>query len=322
MFKANKTPLYLQVKNYISKNINDQIWPVGFKLPPERELAKELEVSRKTVSMAYSELVKEGILSSHQGRGTFVIEKPLSNVKIFDAKNEEDMKQLTKNIDQCIERSLKIGMNLDDFELLCEKRIKEYKNEIQELKLIFIECNKEQLDYFCEEIGLGSGIKITPILLQDFKRNIEKINKKLNLFDLVVTTVFHYEEVRSLIQDDEVEILPIALNPQIESIIKIARIRKEKKVGILCKSQNFAEKVKRAIQEIGLQLSIDVTTTLSEKNVKNFVVDLDVIIVSPGRKKDVMPFISDKQEVIEFIFVPDVGSINLLKTAILKKTII
>ena len=44
----------------------------GSPLPPERRLAEELAVSRSTVTTALDVLRAEGVLASHQGRGTFV----------------------------------------------------------------------------------------------------------------------------------------------------------------------------------------------------------------------------------------------------------
>jgi GntR family transcriptional regulator/MocR family aminotransferase len=44
----------------------------GGQLPPSRGLADDLQVNRGTVSAVYDELVDEGVLSSHVGRGTFV----------------------------------------------------------------------------------------------------------------------------------------------------------------------------------------------------------------------------------------------------------
>ncbi|MBB6035970.1 GntR family transcriptional regulator [Phytomonospora endophytica] len=49
----------------------------GTPLPPERELAADYGVSRATVRQAISELVLEGRLSAHQGRGTFVAQPKL-----------------------------------------------------------------------------------------------------------------------------------------------------------------------------------------------------------------------------------------------------
>lgn len=311
-FKADKTPLYLQIKHYIEKNISEEKWGVGYKLPPERELARELEVSRKTVSLAYKELQREGILSSHQGRGTFVIKKPL--------KEKNGILEIIKAIDSCIEKALDLEIGLNDFLELCKNRVNEYINQLHKLELVFIECNREQLDYFSKELELGSGISIIPVLLQDFKRNVEEFNQKLKSSDFVVTTFFHVDEVKSLIKNKEIEILPIALNPQLESIIKIARIPKNYSIGILCISQNFADKVKKAISDAGLSFNnIKVCTSTDSDDVKTFVESADAIITSPGRKKDVLCFADGEKNVIEFIFVPDLGSINFLKSAILKK---
>lgn len=47
--------------------------PVGSRLPPERQLAALLSVSRSTVTVALDELRAEGLLASRQGRGTVVV---------------------------------------------------------------------------------------------------------------------------------------------------------------------------------------------------------------------------------------------------------
>jgi GntR family transcriptional regulator len=311
-FKVQKTPLYLQVKQYIKRNIDEKKWTIGYKLPTERELAKTLDVSRKTVSLAYKELEKEGIITSRQGRGTFVINR-------HQTQKDSQVDRLIENIDYCIQTSVKIGIEPEEFLDLCRTRINRYTQELKKVKLVFIECNREQLDYFSKELELGAGVSITPILLQDLKKNIEDINKKIQSYDFIITTFFHIEEVKTLIKDKNKEILPVALNPQLESIIKIARINRSNNIGILSISQNFAEKVKNAIFEAGLYFdNIKIETSTDSDEIKKFVQSLDVIIVSPGRKKEVLSFKDDK-DIIEFIFVPDMGSINLLKSVILKK---
>ena len=44
----------------------------GERLPPSRELARRLSVSRNTVATAYERLVAEGFLEGRVGDGTFV----------------------------------------------------------------------------------------------------------------------------------------------------------------------------------------------------------------------------------------------------------
>ena len=48
--------------------------PVGARLPPERELARQLGVTRVTVRTALAHLVAEGLVEQVQGRGTTVLD--------------------------------------------------------------------------------------------------------------------------------------------------------------------------------------------------------------------------------------------------------
>ena len=51
----------------------------GDRLPPTRELARRLDVSRNTVGLAYEWLVAEGLLAGRKGAGTFVESDPISH---------------------------------------------------------------------------------------------------------------------------------------------------------------------------------------------------------------------------------------------------
>ncbi|NLU75321.1 FadR family transcriptional regulator [Streptomyces sp. HNM0575] len=46
------------------------------RLPPERELAKQLQVSRPTLREAFAALELAGVIESHQGRGSVVVAAP------------------------------------------------------------------------------------------------------------------------------------------------------------------------------------------------------------------------------------------------------
>lgn len=69
-------PVYVQLKEALAGAIGSGDLPTGTRLPSERELARELGLSRTTVANAYRELESLGLIRSHVGRGTFVCAVP------------------------------------------------------------------------------------------------------------------------------------------------------------------------------------------------------------------------------------------------------
>lgn len=65
-------PLYDQLTRALKASILDGRIAVGTQLPPTRELAQELEVSRTTVLAAYEQLRAEGFIDGRVGSGSFV----------------------------------------------------------------------------------------------------------------------------------------------------------------------------------------------------------------------------------------------------------
>lgn len=65
-------PIYLQLANTFAARILDSSIPVGTKLPPERELARLLAVSRTTAINAYRTLEERGLVTTRMGSGTYV----------------------------------------------------------------------------------------------------------------------------------------------------------------------------------------------------------------------------------------------------------
>src|SRR5262245_13701959 len=69
---AATLPLYRQLYDRLREAILAGQLAPGVRLPPTRNLAAELNVSRNTVITAFSQLMAEGYLEGNVGRGTFV----------------------------------------------------------------------------------------------------------------------------------------------------------------------------------------------------------------------------------------------------------
>lgn len=73
--QADRRPMYLQITEQIRRRIAVGDWPPGQELPSIRALAADTQVSVITVKRAYSDLEREGVIVTRQGRGTFVAER-------------------------------------------------------------------------------------------------------------------------------------------------------------------------------------------------------------------------------------------------------
>lgn len=71
----SRTPIYEQLyKRVVELTVKKQLLP-GDKLPSVRELAKSLGVNPNTVSKAFQNLERDGIIYSLAGRGSFISDK-------------------------------------------------------------------------------------------------------------------------------------------------------------------------------------------------------------------------------------------------------
>jgi len=67
-----RRPAYLSLADQFARAIHDGLLAGGSRLQTHRRLADEMGVSVQTVSRAYEELIRRGLISGEIGRGTFV----------------------------------------------------------------------------------------------------------------------------------------------------------------------------------------------------------------------------------------------------------
>lgn len=69
-------PRYLEIVTALEQDIASGALPAGARLLPHRDMAERLQLSVGTVSKAYDEAEKRGLISGEVGRGTFVLGRP------------------------------------------------------------------------------------------------------------------------------------------------------------------------------------------------------------------------------------------------------
>jgi GntR family transcriptional regulator len=69
-------PIYIQVVDHIKRLLAGGTLKPGDQLPTVRALALELRVNFNTIARAYRILDDSGVISTQQGRGTYILEMP------------------------------------------------------------------------------------------------------------------------------------------------------------------------------------------------------------------------------------------------------
>jgi GntR family transcriptional regulator len=69
-------PIYIQIVEQVRQRVAEGELKPGDQLPTVRALASELRVNFNTVARAYRLLDEAGVISTQQGRGTYILEMP------------------------------------------------------------------------------------------------------------------------------------------------------------------------------------------------------------------------------------------------------
>ena len=72
----DREPIYLQIFEQVKSMVASGVLKPGDQLPTVREVAADLRINFNTAARAYRLLHEEGIISTQQGRGTYVLEGP------------------------------------------------------------------------------------------------------------------------------------------------------------------------------------------------------------------------------------------------------
>lgn len=121
-------PIYTQIVNQIQSQLVNGILKPGDQLPTVRALALELRVNFNTVARAYRILDEERIISTQQGRGTFIMQIPPPDVN--EKLRNESLIELT---DRFLDEAERLGFSEREVSQMVRDRLK-FRKEASEDK--------------------------------------------------------------------------------------------------------------------------------------------------------------------------------------------
>jgi DNA-binding transcriptional regulator YhcF (GntR family) len=242
--KGKKTPVYRQVIEQITQLVQKGELAAGEKLPPERELAKELGTSRGTITKAYERLAANKIVSITQGSGTFVS----SNQNVMMEDRKDRAVSLIKELIVDLEREKFTHQEIGTlFHLLLMER----EELCAGFTIAAVDCNPEALAVFEEQLRHLSNIRIVKFLLADVLSD-PRWERRLGVYDLVLVTSTHHADLLRHYPALEEKTVQAAVSPSQQTIIDLASIPSAPKALIVCRSPQFLEIIRRKLTEFQL----------------------------------------------------------------------
>jgi GntR family transcriptional regulator len=119
-------PIYTQIVNQVQSQIVSGIIKPGDQLPTVRALAEELRVNFNTVARAYRILDEARIISTQQGRGTYITEIPPPNVS--EKLRRETLEALTHRY---ISEAMRLDFSKSEIRQMVSDQIKAW-SQVQE----------------------------------------------------------------------------------------------------------------------------------------------------------------------------------------------
>jgi GntR family transcriptional regulator len=112
-------PIYIQIVDQIRALVNAGKLAPGDQLPTVRLLAEDLRINFNTVARAYRMLDEAGIISTQQGRGTYILEPSPDKdgaLRLEEAR-QQTLEDLTR---QYVGDATRLGCSIDEIQLAFE----------------------------------------------------------------------------------------------------------------------------------------------------------------------------------------------------------
>jgi GntR family transcriptional regulator len=119
-------PIYTQIVNQVQAQVAGSVLKPGDQLPTVRALAEELRINFNTVARAYRILDEARIISTQQGRGTYITEIPPP--KVTERLRKEALEALTQRY---ISEAIRLDFSKDEISGMIREQLKNWKVDVE-----------------------------------------------------------------------------------------------------------------------------------------------------------------------------------------------
>lgn len=297
-------PIYLQIVNSITKQIESATLPGGYQLPTLRELTAQTGISQGTIKHAYDILEQSGLIHKTQGRGTFVCD-------VFSRGDKSKKDQALAAIDSLLDRMEELSFSAQETRIFLDLKLREREENLQAVRIAAVDCSPEALHSMIAQLSTFTYVDSFQFLLQPILDSTQTFTPDV---DIAVTTPTHLDQLQEKLPPD-MQLIPAVMALSSATVLQLARIKKDQQVGIICQSDRFCSLVQKACKQYCILSHPPTEARFGELN-ESFFKNLSAVIVPQGYLQfasqdelDLIQKFKEKSSVIQYEYNIQKGSL-------------
>jgi DNA-binding transcriptional regulator YhcF (GntR family) len=219
-----------EVRSHLVRRILSGEWQAGTRIPSCRTIATEIGSNANTVNRELQRLGAEGLVRTEPRRGTYVTGSGTLGILRLD---------LQVKVEELTRQAIGTGLTRDDLIGLIERAYE----VIRTTSIAFVECNPTDLKVMADLIANSTGARVSPVLIEDLAERDQSTP-----FDLVLSPLFHFGEIRNAIDDER--ILELNFTASTKTLRKIAMLNTDRIVTVAASTTSGAERIAALIRTV------------------------------------------------------------------------
>jgi GntR family transcriptional regulator len=243
--RKSAVPVHVQLQTQIRHLINIGSLKPGMQLPTVRQLAGFLRINRNTVARALADLYQDGYLESHQGRGTFVADRP-------PAHEGRAARSLERLVQDTLERARRLGFTHDELTATIAGQAPAARSGRRaKVRALLVECNHPELTRYREQLEDELPIVVDRLLVDELATRLQEPGF-LEGYRVVITTFFHIHEVKQALPLDGPPAVALLSESNISSLLRLTELTEGTTVGLVCNTSRGSQNLLSSVQSAGL----------------------------------------------------------------------
>jgi DNA-binding transcriptional regulator YhcF (GntR family) len=285
----------------------------GQKIPTCEALAVEFGANKNTVSKAYRSLAQRGFLLSRAGFGTFIGKRPVRDAP------DGSLGGITGLLSLAVQEAKLSGLDQSQFRKFVDDAVTRAYGHAGP-RVGFIECNRRDATVLSRDLQVAIGHPIEPLLIDAVLADPQRFVDEYGILAVNFTHLSVIERALGAYRAESAgaHILGLHIPIDPESLMQVARLRAETRVGIVCDLKQTLLSLQGMVNGFNPGLLVDGCLASEGASIAQLLQWSDVLLITPSAAARVS-MTKSPIPTVTLDFRPDPRSVEQLSTLIAQR---